>query len=407
MKELLTRILKGLQFLFLNIFSLSILSQSFNENNTLKSYSHSTIITSQVRSEGNKAILRGSESFKNRKFVLENYSGIQMSVYPAWDNGFWPKSKPESVKDFSFNAGGLSELVNWGIDNKMYLLHHCLFFPNKYYPEWFWKSDYSKDELNFILKSYINSILISNDNFEKVDAFNVINEIFLMNRGFYRETGVNSEDVKWMSLGYEEDKSGLDGKDKINDEHPVFIRKVLEEVRSLSTSKLEIRDFNIAFGGHKSDGLYQLIKHLKNTGVPIDAVGFQCHLNYNVDYDYDDMFKNIKRFQALGVEVFITELDVGMNLWGGKGKPRRKVSDVMRAESDWAEYFRKQNDIYYNVIKTARQAGVTLISDWGFRDDVPYGNWRKDQKAWLLNKDYSKKEAFYSVLRALYETQKN
>ena len=78
----------------------------------------------------------------------------------------------------------------------------------------------------------------------------------------------------------------------------------------------------------------------------------------------------------------------------------------MRTESDWVEYFRKQNDIYYNVIKTAREAGVTLISDWGFRDDVPYGNWRKDQKAWLLNKDYSKKEAFYSFLRALYETQK-
>ena len=60
----------------------------------------------------------------------------------------------------------------------------------------------------------------------------------------------------------------------------------------------------------------------------------------------------------------------------------------------------------YPGIKTAREAGVTLISDWGFRDDVPYGNWRKDQKAWLLNKDYSKKEAFYSFLRALYETQK-
>ena len=55
------------------------------------------------------SILRGSESLKNRKFVLENYSGIQMSVYPAWDNGFWPKIKPESMKDFYFNDDGLSE----------------------------------------------------------------------------------------------------------------------------------------------------------------------------------------------------------------------------------------------------------------------------------------------------------
>ena len=26
-----------------------------------------------------------------------------------------------------------------------------------------------------------------------------------MNKGFYRETGDESEDVKWMGLGYEED----------------------------------------------------------------------------------------------------------------------------------------------------------------------------------------------------------
>ena len=38
--------------------------------------------------------------------------------------------------------------------------------------------------------------------------------------------------------------------------------------------------------------------------------------------------------------------------------------------------------------KDNKVAGVKLISDWGFRDDVPYGNWRKDQKAWM-NKDYT------------------
>ena len=117
------------------------------------------------------------------------------------------------------------------------------------------------------------------------------------------------------------------------------------------------------------------------------------------------MYENIKRFQDIGVDVYITELDVGMNLWGGEGKPRRKVSDVIKNDADWENYFEKQNKIYYNVIKTARLAGVKLISDWGFRDDVPYGNWRKDQKAWMINKDYTKKQAYYEVLRALYETQ--
>ena len=58
-------------------------------------------------------------------------------------------------------------------------------------------------------------------------------------------------------------------------------------------------------------------------------IGFQCHLNTNISYNYDNLFDNIKRFQQIGVDVYITELDVGMNLWGGDGRPRRKVSDVI------------------------------------------------------------------------------
>ncbi len=395
--------MRYLIILFFLIPSL-IYSQTFDKTKSLKNYSVKTIITSQVRSEGNKAILRGSESKKNREFVISNYNGIQMSVYPAWDFGFWPKQKPNSIEDFEFNVDGLSELVSWGIENNMYMIHHCLFFPNKYFPNWFWESNYNVKELDQILNSYIEKVLVTNKNGDKIDALNVINEIFDKN-GNYRPSGNLNEDVKWMDIGYENDNSGLIGQQKINYKHPVFVRKVLKKTRSLSNAKLEIRDFNIAFGGKKANGLYQLVKHLKNSNVPIDAIGFQCHLNTNINYNYDDMYENIKRFQDIGVDVYITELDVGMNLWGGNGKPRKKVSDVIKNENDWNDYFEKQNKIYYNVIKTARLAGVKLISDWGFRDDVPYGNWRKDQKAWMINKDYTKKQAYYEVLRALYETQ--
>ena len=378
--------------------------QIFDRTKSLKDYSGKTVITSQVRSEGNKAILRGTESKKNKEFVISNYNGIQISVYPAWDFGFWPKQKPNSIEDFEYNVDGLSELVNWGKENNMYLIHHCLFFPNKYFPKWFWESSYNSNELDQILSSYIEKVLVTNKNGEKIDALNVINEIFDKN-GNYRLSGNGNEDVKWMDIGYEDDNSRLNGDLKINDKHPLFVRKVLEKTRNLSEAKLEIRDFNIAFGGKKADGIYQLVKHLKNSKVPIDAIGFQCHLNTNINYNYDDMYNNIKRFQKIGVDVYITELDVGMNLWGGDGKPRRKVSDVIKNDSDWDDYFDKQNKIYYNVVKTSREAGVKLISDWGFRDDVPYGNWRKDQKAWMVNKNYSKKQSYYEVLRALYETQ--
>ena len=192
-----------LTVLFFLIPSL-VYSQTFDRNKSLKDYSVKTIITSQVRSEGNKAILRGTESKKNREFVLSNYNGIQMSVYPAWDFGFWPKQKPNSIDDYKFNVDGLSELVNWGKENNMYMIHHCLFFPNKYFPKWFWETNYTSNELDEILESYIQNVLNSNQNKDKIDALNVINEIFDKN-GNYRLSGNGNEDVKWMDIGFEDD----------------------------------------------------------------------------------------------------------------------------------------------------------------------------------------------------------
>ena len=84
--------------IILFFFIHNIYSQPFDKNKTFNYYSGKTVITSQVRSEGNKAILRGTESKKNKEFVLSNYNGIQMSVYPAWDFGFWPKQNQILLK---------------------------------------------------------------------------------------------------------------------------------------------------------------------------------------------------------------------------------------------------------------------------------------------------------------------
>ena len=402
---------KGMKFKIFYIGILAILSfnvsnaQKFDKDGFLKDYSGDMIITTQVRGERNKAILRGTEANKNREFVLQNYTGIQPSIYPAWDGGFWPKKKPKSLDDFEIRTEFLDELVNWGVDNGFHIMHHCLIFPNKYFPQWFSKTNYSAEELDFIIEKFVTEVLTANNNKNKIDVFNVINEIFAMGKsGNYRVSGDEKEDCKWMDMGFEEDKSGLLGKAKVNDKHPIFVRRVFDIAAKLTDAKLEIRDFNIAFGGRKADGLYQLIKHLKNTGVRVDAVGFQCHLNAGIKYDYKKLERNIKRFIDLGVEVYITELDVGLNLWGQGGK-HKKVSDVIKSDEDWQNFFAEQNTIYYNLVKTAKESGVKIISDWGFRDDIPYGGWRKDQKAWMVNKDYSRKGAYYAVLRALYDAE--
>ena len=49
----------------------SIHSQEYNKDSFLKDYAGDMIITTQVRGERNKAILRGTEAKNNREFVLK------------------------------------------------------------------------------------------------------------------------------------------------------------------------------------------------------------------------------------------------------------------------------------------------------------------------------------------------
>ena len=62
----------------------------------------------------------------------------------------------------------------------------------------------------------------------------------------------------------------------------------------------------------KSTALYNLVKSLKDRGVPIDGVGLQAHLI--LGQVPSTLRQNIQRFADLGVDVAITELDIRMQL---------------------------------------------------------------------------------------------
>ncbi|WP_431683865.1 endo-1,4-beta-xylanase [Kitasatospora sp. KL5] len=75
-------------------------------------------------------------------------------------------------------------------------------------------------------------------------------------------------------------------------------------------AKLYINDYSIEGVNAKSTALYNLVKSLKQQGVPIDGVGFQAHLV--LGQVPSDLKANLQRFADLGVDVAITELDVRM-----------------------------------------------------------------------------------------------
>lgn len=366
----------------------------FDPSKGLKDYAGETIIGSKSSAtERSDSVIAGGYAKKCAELQLRNCTGLQVQVYPSFQ-GSWPDAAPETLEKMTFKTEGLSALVNWGLDHQQKTLHHLMIGPNQYFPQWFWKNKYTAEELDQLLKRYITALMTANDNKRKMDGWNIFNEMLVGKEesGEYKRDGSTRGNCVWMRMGFEADQSGLKGKAKINEQHPVVFRKALQYA-SMASGKLEIRESHVEEINRKSDALYQLIKHLLNNGVRVDAVGFQCHLNVNRSYDWDSIKRNIRRFKALGLEVYITELDVSMGMGWRKGDPFPEGYEKLQAER------------FYGLVKAAREAGVQRIDVWGLSEAVNQ-YWLVGQKARLFDEQFQPRASYQAVLKALYDTQK-
>lgn len=367
----------------------------FDPTKSLKDYAGETIIGSKASPDGRgDCVAEGEHADRNADLHLKNCTGLQPLLYPAF-RGSWPNEKPEAISEMVFNTKGLDVQVNWGLANGQKTLHHLMIAPNQYFPKWFWDADYTAEELDKILKRYITTLMTANDNKTKLDGWNVSNEMFEHNRkkGRYKRDGKGRQDSVWMRMGFEEDQSGLTGDAKVNDRHPIVFRKALQYA-SIASGKLELRENEVAEVNRKSDAFYQLVKHLLNTGVRVDAVGFQGHLHTHRSYDWESVKANIRRFRDLGLEVYITELDVAV---GGSWKPGKPFPD---------DYEKLQADRFYGLIKAAREAGAERIDVWGLCDGAKH-HWLQGQRARLFDEQFQRRATYQAVLRALYDTQRH
>jgi endo-1,4-beta-xylanase len=80
-------------------------------------------------------------------------------------------------------------------------------------------------------------------------------------------------------------------------------------------AKLYLNDYNIEFPGIKADAYFTLVQQLLADRVPVDGLGAQGHLGIQFGLpSANDIFTNLKRFQDLGLEISLTEVDVRMIL---------------------------------------------------------------------------------------------
>ena len=137
-------------------------------------------------------------------------------------------------------------------------------------------------------------------------------------------------------------------------------------------AKLCYNDYNTDGINAKSTGIYNMVVDFKNRGVPIDCVGIQSHLGSNSNLS--SYQANMQRFSDLGVDVQITELDVGGS-GSGQANVYRQVTQACMA--------------------VARCTGITT---WGITDRY---TWRPNDTPLLFDSNYQKKQAYQAVLDAL------
>lgn len=304
----------------------------------------------------------------------------------SWGGTRWRQVPPSDFND-------VNATINFSKTNYNKVFAQLIVGPNGYMPDWFKNGSFTPAQMDVMLKGLVKEFMETNDNKTKVDVWGVANEVF-GNDGTY----VN---MKWSEMGWEDDASGLTGTDKVNLKHPVFIGKAFQYSREMTRALLELRDHDFEFSTptsayyYKHKAYYQLLKHLKAKGYPVDVVGIQAHYNLGggLAGGYD-LFKNtIRKFKDAGVEVYLTELDVIAPKVNGEVQP-------------WtAALAEQQKTDYYNTVKAAIEAGVKLISLWGVRDNNDPG-WRFGQAPLLYDENYRRKPAYYGVQKALFEAKK-
>jgi GH35 family endo-1,4-beta-xylanase len=151
-------------------------------------------------------------------------------------------------------------------------------------------------------------------------------------------------------------------------------------------AKLYINEYGVEGNTAKARALYDLVKRLLQDHVPIDGVGFQAHLKLTDGITgFADM---LRRFAELGVEVYVTELDV-------------RIHD---ADTSGATQL-QQAEVFGRAVRACLDvAACKFVNMWGFTDAHSwigvnyYLNWGR---ATMLTDTYAAKPAYDRIAAEL------
>jgi endo-1,4-beta-xylanase len=260
------------------------------------------------------------------------------------------------------------KLAGFAEQNGMKMRGHCLVW-HKQIPKWMNNDQLSQEELLSVLKEYITTVVGHLKG--KVYAWDVVNEAIDENEPDHYRKSV------WMKVigpGY------IDS---------AFVWAHQADPDAL----LFYNDYGAEAMNAKSDAVYELVKGMKDRGIPIDGVGLQCHFQVG-KIDFDGLKKNMQRLEDLGLQTQITELDISIDT----GKEN-------------AQTLKQQADAYGKLARIwLEDQNCTAFMIWGLSDQyswIPSFSNNKRGTPLLWDENFNKKPAYYQVLNQLKEASVN
>lgn len=178
-----------------------------------------------------------------------------------------------------------------------------------------------------------------------------------------------------------------------------FIAKAFEYAHAADPKAiLFYNDYNTE-NPKKREKIYQMVKKLKESGVPIHGVGLQGHWSIN-NPPREELEKSIRMFSSLGLQVQVTELDVSVYAGRQGGQlmqgQRRDSSTGFTAEMEEAQ--REKYKMIFDVVRQYKDK-ITGVTFWNLSDRSSWldGRGRKNYPL-LFDVNRQPKKAYWDVV---------
>jgi endo-1,4-beta-xylanase len=293
---------------------------------------------------------------KYRKILGQQFNSVSPENQMKWEF-----IHPERDR---YDFGAADAIVEFAERHGQVVRGHTLLWHSQN-PEWLEQGDFSEEELREILREHITTVVGRYAG--RIQQWDVANEIF------DEQGNLRTQDNIWIrELG------------------PDIVADAFRWAHEADPkAKLFFNDYGVESDNAKSDAYYALAQDLLEQGVPVHGFSVQAHLSMRYGFP-GDLRQNLERFDALGLETAVTELDVRMDL-PESGVP---TDAQQKQQADW----------YQRVLEACLAVEeCNSFTIWGFTDKYSWVPvfFQGEGSATVMTEDFARKPAFHALRTTL------